>query len=61
MRSGRALDRAEKEHQQLLKLCQQGQTKLASEHLVGHIEKVRKDLHALFKKRASAVSAPAKP
>jgi DNA-binding FadR family transcriptional regulator len=55
------LDRAEKEHQQLLKLCQQGQTKLASQHLVAHIEKVRKDLHALFKKRASAVSAPAKP
>jgi hypothetical protein len=45
----------------LLKLCQQGQTKLASEHLVGHIEKVRKDLHALFKKRADAAPPSGKP
>ena len=60
MRTGRALDRAQKEHQQLLKLCQLGNAKLATEHLIEHIEKVRKDLYALFKKRAVSLPAEGK-
>jgi DNA-binding GntR family transcriptional regulator len=58
-----ALDRAEKEHRQLLRLCREGKVAEACNHLVAHIEKVRQDLHALLKREAEvgARRRPASP
>jgi DNA-binding GntR family transcriptional regulator len=52
-----ALTRAESEHRKLLRLCQEGKVAQACDYLVAHIEKVRRDLHALLK-RGSRSSAP---
>lgn len=49
MNRAAALSRAESEHRKLLRLCQEGKVPQACDHLVGHIEKVRRDLHALLK------------
>ncbi len=49
-----ALTRAENEHRKLLRLCRQGKVAEACEHLVAHIEKVRKDLHTLLRRSTSA-------
>lgn len=45
-----ALARAESEHRKLLRLCQEGKVAQACDYLVAHIEKVRRDLHALLKR-----------
>jgi len=45
-----ALARAETEHRKLLRLCQDGKVPEACEYLVAHVEKVRRDLHALLKR-----------
>lgn|GEM_PF-57634 len=47
-----ALARAESEHRKLLRLCRDGKLALACDHLAGHIEKVRQDLHSLLKRTA---------
>jgi len=47
-----ALSRAESEHRKLLRLCQEGKVAQACDHLVAHIEKVRRDLHALLERGA---------
>lgn len=49
MNRAAALSRAESEHRKLLRLCQEGKVPQACDHLVAHIEKVRRDLHALLK------------
>ena len=54
-----ALSRAESEHRKLLRLCRQGKVPEACDYLVAHIEKVRRDLHALLK-RGSSSSKPVK-
>ncbi len=51
-----ALERAEKEHRQLLRLCREGKVSEACNHLVAHIEKVRQDLHALLRREAESSS-----
>lgn len=45
-----ALSRAESEHRKLLRLCQEGKVAQACDYLVAHIEKVRRDLHALLQR-----------
>ena len=55
-----ALSRAESEHRKLLRLCQLGKVPQACDYLVAHIEKVRRDLHALLK-RGSSSSKPVEP
>lgn len=50
MNSTPALHRAESEHRKLLRLCQEGKVAQACDYLVAHIEKVRRDLHALLKR-----------
>jgi DNA-binding GntR family transcriptional regulator len=56
-----ALARAESEHRKLLRLCHEGKVPEACDYLVAHIEKVRRDLHALLKRGAhsSATRRPA--
>ena len=54
MNRASALSRAESEHRKLLRLCQDGKVVQACEHLVAHIEKVRRDLHALLERGAPA-------
>lgn len=49
-----ALDRAEREHRHLLRLCREGKVDPACDYLATHIEKVRQDLHALLKRDARA-------
>jgi DNA-binding GntR family transcriptional regulator len=51
-----ALARAESEHRKLLRLCWEGKVSQACDHLVAHIEKVRRDLHALLRRSANAGS-----
>jgi DNA-binding GntR family transcriptional regulator len=52
-----ALSRAEKEHRQLLRLCRDGKVPQACEYLAAHIEKVRRDLHALLRRDAHSAHA----
>ena len=47
-----ALARAGSEHRKLLRLCQEGKVAKACDYLVAHIEKVRRDLHALLEQGA---------
>ena len=44
-----ALGRAQREHRKLLQLCRSGDMPQALDHLVAHIETVRRDLHRLLK------------
>jgi DNA-binding GntR family transcriptional regulator len=46
------LSRAESEHRKLLRLCREGKVSEACDYLGAHIEKVRRDLHALLKRGA---------
>jgi DNA-binding GntR family transcriptional regulator len=52
-----ALARAETEHRKLLRLCQEGKVPEACEYLVAHVEKVRRDLHALLKRDTLSANA----
>jgi DNA-binding GntR family transcriptional regulator len=57
-----ALARAQREHRKLAALCRQGRTEEACEHLVAHIEAVRRDLHRLIPAAAPPrARQPAKP
>jgi DNA-binding GntR family transcriptional regulator len=47
-----APSRAESEHRNLLRLCREGKVPEACDYLVAHIEKVRRDLHALLERDA---------
>jgi len=52
-----ALSRAENEHRKLLRLCREGKVSEACDYLVAHIEKVRRDLHALLKRGSDTGAA----
>jgi DNA-binding GntR family transcriptional regulator len=47
-----ALDRAQREHRHLLRLCRDGKVAQACDYLAAHIDKVRRDLHVLLKRDA---------
>lgn len=49
-----ALARAQREHRKLIALCRGGHTAQACDHLVAHIEAVRRDLHRLLEPAAAA-------
>jgi DNA-binding GntR family transcriptional regulator len=54
------LGRAQREHRRLIALCRSGRTREACDHLVAHIEAVRRDLHRLLQpKRARPAAARA--
>jgi len=53
-----ALARAETEHRKLLRLCRDGKVPEACDYLVAHIEKVRRDLHALLRRDAPSGTPP---
>ena len=52
-----ALSRAQSEHRKLLRLCHDGKVAQACDYLVAHIEKVRRDLHALLKRGSPSTKA----
>lgn len=54
-----ALGRAQREHRKLIALCRGGRIAEACDHLVAHIEAVRRDLHRLLLPRAAKAAAPA--
>ena len=49
-----AMTRARSEHHRLLALCRERRLDAACDHLAAHIEKVRRDLHRLFRRAAGA-------
>jgi DNA-binding GntR family transcriptional regulator len=51
-----AMVRAGREHRQLLTLCRTGKVEKACEHLVEHIEAVRRDLHLLLRHQQAAAA-----